>query len=82
MTRVALRSAAIFVAVWAGVYLASLLAQEWVKVIPSSAFQPPAAVILTVAPERAQVCAEFERGLTSCRSIAEFRQWVRDRPKK
>jgi hypothetical protein len=41
---------------------------------------PETLVILKVVPNSGLICAEPDKGTVACRTVGEFRTWVRDRP--
>ena len=58
-------------------------AAQNVKSMPASGFLPETVTIRATMPDDGQVCAEPRAGgLVACRSAAEFRKWVRERPAK
>jgi hypothetical protein len=66
------------IVIWAG--LGTLAAQQladYVKLVPPSSFLPPVIMIRDGVPDKAQICLEATSGLTSCKSIGDFRQWVK-----
>jgi len=41
---------------------------------------PETVVILKIVPNSGLVCAEPDKGVVICKTVGEFRQWVRERP--
>lgn len=41
---------------------------------------PETLVVLKVVPNSAIVCAELNKGMVACRTVGDFRSWVRERP--
>jgi hypothetical protein len=39
---------------------------------------PPVVLVEKTVPDTAQICAQPEAGLVACRSVGEFRKWVRE----
>jgi hypothetical protein len=63
--------------------LATAGAVAQVAYMEKSRSTPQVVVIEKVLPDSAQVCAEpLDGGLVACRSIGEFRKWVREQSKK
>jgi len=45
----------------------------------AQAFTPASTIILKTAPDGDLVCAEPNAGILACRTVQEFRAWVRER---
>jgi hypothetical protein len=80
-----MRFAAAVVVAFALAFMTGLIAQDTKGVFssPAQGFIPATTVVSQYVPDKDRVCAEPKGGgVLSCRTVAEFRKWVMERPLK
>ena len=75
-------AAFLFIMVGCDILYAQPTIQSYVKFLQPSGWQPAAVVLMPQTPENIRICLEREQGLTSCRSVEEFKIWVTQSSRK